>query len=222
MTQYLGRVLFWCGVWEVIYIYGVEGWTYADFPRVLPLSLCEERHVLARKIFAIFTSSKGTNASNLSEYVLAFNLLIVRERAKERVARNKWYCKKRKIFSTKTLILIRKHQKQIDRHIYHKNKNTTIITKWFQYYMYMRLTSTCTCFSKIREISPRVLSSPDALLLAHCPLSWPCSCFSRSFTKRCNLNTWERRNFFNRFAEIRVSYQCFSTTRRSKSKCKKI
>lgn len=46
-----------------------------------------------------------------------------------------------------------------------------------------------TCFSKMREISPRVRSRPDTLLLAHWPLSWPCSCFNRSFTNRCNLNT---------------------------------
>lgn len=48
-----------------------------------------------------------------------------------------------------------------------------------------------TCFSKMRESSPRVLSRLDTLLLAHCPLSWPWKCFSRSFTKRCNLTIQE-------------------------------
>lgn len=48
-----------------------------------------------------------------------------------------------------------------------------------------------TCFSKMREISPRVLSRPDTLLLAHCPPSWPCSCFNRPFTMRCNLKIQE-------------------------------
>lgn len=41
-----------------------------------------------------------------------------------------------------------------------------------------------TCFSKMREISPRILSRLDTLLVTHWPLSWLCSCFNR----RCNLN----------------------------------
>lgn len=66
--------------------------------------------------------------------------------------------------------------------IHHNRKNLIV-----QYNILQVAVQHSTCFSRMREISPRVLSKPDTLLLAHWPLSCPCSCFPKSFTSRCSL-----------------------------------